>query len=130
MPPAAARRQQVSCAPLHFFHPTKEALFMQALRLLALAGVLGTAVAPVAVVFTPTAAMAQSQPPTKQQLETAVKAAHPTIGQLRQLRKLEPNVNNMTPAQLKQALGQIFSSQQLAAIQQSLKAQGVSMPGN
>ncbi|MGB8964582.1 MAG: hypothetical protein WCB99_02970 [Candidatus Cybelea sp.] len=103
---------------------------MQALRLFALAGVLGTAVAPAALVLTPTAAMAQSQPPTKQQLETAVKAAHPTIGQLRQLRKLEPNVNNMTPAQLQQALGQIFSSQQLAAIRQSLKAQGVAMPGH
>jgi hypothetical protein len=103
---------------------------MQALRLLALAGVLGTAVAPVALVFIPTTAMAQSQPPTKQQIETAVKAANPTIGQLRQLRKLEPNINNMTSAQLRQALGQIFSDSQLAAIRQSLKAQGVSMPGH
>ena len=103
---------------------------MQALRLLALAGVLGTAVAPAALVFTPIAAMAQSQPPTKQQLEIAVKAADPTIGQLRQLRKLEPKVNNMTPEQLRQALGQIFSGQQLTAIRQSLKAQGVSMPGH
>jgi hypothetical protein len=103
---------------------------MQTLRLLALAGVLGTAVAPAALVLTPIAAMAQSQPPSKQQLETAVKAADPTIGQLRKLRKLEPNVNNMTPAQLQQALGQIFSSTQLAAIRQSLKAQGVSMPGH
>lgn len=102
---------------------------MQALRFLALACVLGTAVAPIALVLTPTAAMAQSKP-TKQQLETAVKAAHPTIGQLRQLKKLEPNINNMTPAQLQQSLHQIFSSQQLAAISQSLKAQGVSMPGH
>jgi len=103
---------------------------MQALRLLALAGVLGTAVAPAALVFTPTAAMAQSKQPTKQQLETAVKAANPTIGQLRQLKQLEPNINNMTPAQLQQALHQIFSGPQLAAISQSLKAQGVSMPGH
>ncbi|MGB8521177.1 MAG: hypothetical protein WCD38_13540 [Candidatus Tumulicola sp.] len=102
---------------------------MQALRLLALAGVLGTAVAPAALVLTPAAAIAQSQP-TKQQLETAVKAAHPTIGQLRQLKQLEPNVNSMTPAQLQQALHKIFSPEQLAAISQSLKAQGVSMPGH
>jgi len=103
---------------------------MQALRLLALAGVLGTAVAPAALVLTPTAAMAQSQPPTKQQLETAVKAANPTIGQLRALRQLEPNVNNMTPAQLRDALHHIFSPEQLATILQSLKAQGVSIPGH
>ncbi len=101
---------------------------MRALRLLALACALGTAVAPAALVATATAAMAQTQPPTKQQLETAVKTANPTIGQLRQLRKLEPNVNNMTSTQLKQALEQIFSPQQLATIRQSLKAQGVSMP--
>ncbi len=100
---------------------------MQALRLLALASVLGTAVVPATLVFTPAAAMAQSQP-TKQQLETAVKAAHPTIGQLRQLKQLEPKMNSMTPAQLKQALGQIFSESQLTAIRESLKAQGVSMP--
>lgn len=103
---------------------------MQALRLLALACVLGTSIAPAALVLTPTVALAQAQPPTKQQLETAVKAANPTIGQLRKLRKLEPNVNNMTPAQLQQALGQIFSPAQLAAIRQSLEAQGVSMPGH
>ena len=104
---------------------------MQALRLLALAGVLGIAVAPTALVLTPTAALAQSsKQPTKQQLETAVKAAHPTIGQLRQLKQLEPNINNMTPAQLQQALHKIFSDSQLAAISQSLKAQGVSMPGH
>lgn len=102
---------------------------MQALRLLAIAIVVGTVVAPPALVFTTTAAMAQSQTPTKQQIETAVKAANPTIGQLRQLRRLEPNINNMTPAQLQQALGQIFSPQQLSAIRQSLKAQGVSLPG-
>jgi hypothetical protein len=103
---------------------------MQALRILAIAGVLGTAVAPAALVLTPTAAMAQSKQPTKQQLETAVKAANPTIGQLRQLKKLEPNINTMTPEQLQQALHQIFSSSQLAAISQSLKTQGVSMPGH
>ena len=104
---------------------------MQALRFLALAGALGTAVAPAALVLTPMVAMAQTTTkPTKQQLETAVKAAHPTIGQLRQLKQLEPNVNNMTPAQLQQSLHQIFSSQQLAAISQSLKAQGVSMPAH
>lgn len=102
---------------------------MQVLRHLALASVLGTVVAS-ALVFTPTAAMAQSQTPTKQQIETAVKAANPTIGQLRQLRKLEPNINNMTPAQLQHALGQIFSPQQLNEIRQSLTAQGVSMPGH
>jgi hypothetical protein len=102
---------------------------MRALSVVALAGVLGTAVAPATLVATATAAMAQSAP-TKQQLETAVKAAHPTIGQLRQLKKLEPNINNMTPAQLKSALGQIFSPQQLATIHQSLQAQGVSMPGH
>lgn len=103
---------------------------MQALRFLALAGALGTAVASTALVLSPTAAIAQSKQPTKQQLETAVKAAHPTIGQLRQLKQLEPNINNMTPAQLQQSLHQIFSSAQLAAISQSLKAQGVSMPGH
>ena len=103
---------------------------MQALRLLALAGVLGTTVASATLILTPNAAMAQSTKPTKQQLETAVKAAHPTIGQLRQLKQLEPNVNNMTPAQLQQSLHQIFSSAQLAAISQSLKAQGVSMPSH
>jgi hypothetical protein len=102
---------------------------MQALRLLALAAVLGTAVASAALVITPPAAIAQTQPPTKQQIETAVKAANPTIGQLRHLRQLEPNINNMTPAQLRQALGQIFSGPQLAAIRQSLQAQGVSIPG-
>lgn len=102
---------------------------MQALRLLALASVLGTVAAPV-LVFTPTAAIAQSQTPTKQQIETAVKSANPTIGQLRQLRRLEPNINSMTPAQLKHALGQIFSPQQLNQIRQSLTAQGVSMPGH
>lgn len=103
---------------------------MKALRLLALAGVLGAIVAPPTLVFTTTAALAESQPPTKQQMETAVKAANPTIGQLRQLRRLEPNINNMTPAQLQHALAQIFSPQQLAEIRQSLKAQGVSMPGH
>ena len=102
---------------------------MQAVRPLALAIVLATALVPATLAWTPSVAMAQ-QAPTKQQLETAVKAANPTIGQLRQLRKLEPNVNNMTPAQLKQALGQIFSPQQLAAIRQSLAAQGVSLPGH
>ncbi len=101
---------------------------MRALNFLALACALGTAVAPATLVATATAAMAESQPPTKQQLETAVKAAHPTIGQLRALKKLEPNMNNMTPAQLKSALGQIFSPQQLATIHQSLVAQGVTMP--
>jgi hypothetical protein len=111
--------------------PKKEAFSMQAFRLLALAGVLGIAVAPAALVLSPTAALAQSsKQPTKQQLETAVKAAHPTIGQLRQLKQLEPNINNMTPAQLQQALHKIFSDSQLAAISQSLKAQGVSMPGH
>jgi hypothetical protein len=113
-----------------YSHLKKEALFMQALRLVALAGVLGTTVAPAPLLFSPTVAMAQSQQPTKQQIETAVKAANPTIGQLRQLKKLEPNINNMTPAQLQQALGQIFSPAQLAAIRQSLAAQGVSMPGH
>ena len=103
---------------------------MQALRLLTLAGVLGAGVAPVALASTTTAAVAQAQPPTKQQLETAVKAAHPTIGQLRQLKALEPKVNSMTPAQLQQALGQIFSAQQLVEIRQSLKAQGVAMPAH
>ena len=102
---------------------------MQPLRILALASVLGTAVAPAVLMATTTVAIAESQPPTKQQLETAVKAANPTIGQLRKLKKLEPNVSNMTPAQLQQALGQIFSPQQLAAIHQSLTAQGVAMPG-
>lgn len=103
---------------------------MRALRLLALVGAFGTAAVPAAaLLLTPAAiAQAQPQPPTKQQLETAVKAASPTIGQLRQLRKLEPNVNNMTPAQLKQALAQIFSPEQLATIRQSLEAQGVSLP--
>jgi hypothetical protein len=100
---------------------------MRALNFFALACALGTAVAPATLVATTTAAMAQAQP-TKQQLETAVKAAHPTIGQLRALKKLEPNMNNMTPAQLKSALGQIFSPQQLATIHQSLVAQGVTMP--
>jgi hypothetical protein len=103
---------------------------MRALRILALAGVLGTAIAPAALVLSPIAAMAQAQPPTKQQLETAVKAANPTIGQLRHLRKLEPNVDNMTPEQLRQALGQIFTGPQLAAIRQSLEAQGVTIPGH
>lgn len=103
---------------------------MHTLRFLALAAALGTAVAPAALVLSPTAALAQSTKPTKQQLETAVKAAHPTIGQLRQLKQLEPNVSNMTPAQLQQSLHQIFSSAQLAAISQSLKAQGVSMPSH
>ncbi|MGC9993378.1 MAG: hypothetical protein ABSD52_13430 [Candidatus Cybelea sp.] len=103
---------------------------MQALRLLALAGVLGTAVMPAALVVTGGAAMAQSKPPTKQQLETAVKAANPTIGQLRQLRRLEPNADNMTPAQLRQALSQIFSPEQLGAIRHSLAAQGVSLPSH
>ena len=103
---------------------------MQALRLLALAGVLGTAVVPAALVVTGAAAMAQSQQPTKQQLETAVKAANPTIGQLRKLRQLEPNINNMTPTQLRQALSQIFSPEQLGAIRHSLAAQGVSLPSH
>jgi hypothetical protein len=103
---------------------------MRALRFLALAGALGTAIAPAALVSTTTAAAAQAQPPSKQQLETAVKAANPTIGQLRQLRALEPHVNSMTPAQLRQALGQIFSPQQLVEIRQSLQAQGVSIPGH
>jgi negative regulator of sigma E activity len=104
-------------------------LFMQALRPLALAVVLGGAAAPAVLAAIPSVAMAQ-QAPTKQQLETAVKAANPTIGQLRQLRKLEPNVSNMTPEQLRQALGQIFSPQQLTAIRQSLTAQGVSLPSH
>jgi hypothetical protein len=108
----------------------KERVLMQALRLLALASVLGTAVMPAALVVTGGAAMAQSKQPTKQQLETAVKAANPTIGQLRQLKRLEPNVNNMTPAQLKQALSQIFSPEQLGAIRHSLAAQGVSLPSH
>ena len=104
---------------------------MQALRFLALAGALATVIAPAALVVSPTAAIAQStSKPTKQQLETAVKAAHPTIGQLRQLKQLEPNINSMTPAQVQQSLHQIFSAQQLAAISQSLKAQGVSMPAH
>jgi ABC-type sugar transport system substrate-binding protein len=103
---------------------------MRALRLLALASVLGTAVMPAALVVTAGVAMAQSKPPTKQQLETAVKAANPTIGQLRQLKRLEPNMNNMTPAQLKQALSQIFSPTQLGAIRHSLAAQGVSLPSH
>jgi hypothetical protein len=103
---------------------------MQALRLLALAGVLGTAVMPAALVVTGGAAMAQSKAPTKQQLETAVKAANPTLGQLRQLKRLGPNVNNMTPAQLKQALSQIFSPEQLGEIRHSLAAQGVSLPSH
>ena len=106
----------------------KERVLMQALRLLALAGVLGIAVMPAALVVTGGVAMAQSKPPTKQQLETAVKAANPTIGQLRQLRKLEPNVNSMTPTQLKQSLSQIFSPEQLSTIRHSLAAQGVSLP--
>ncbi len=102
---------------------------MHPLRILALAGVLGAVAAPAVLISTTTVAMAQSQPPTKQQLETAVKAANPTIKQLRMLKKLEPSVGDMTPAQLKQALSQIFSPQQLATIHQSLVAQGVSMPG-
>jgi hypothetical protein len=108
----------------------KERVLMQALRLLALAGVLGTAVVPAALVVTGGAAIAESKQPTKQQLETAVKAAKPTIGQLRQLKRLEPNVNNMTPAQLKQALSQIFSPEQLGAIRHSLAAQGVALPSH
>jgi TolA-binding protein len=108
----------------------KERVLMQVLRLLALAGVLGTAVMPAALIVTGSAAMAQSQPPTKQQLETAVKAANPTIGQLRQLKRLEPNVNNMTPVQLREALSQIFSPEQLGAIRHSLAAQGVSLPSH
>ena len=104
---------------------------MKALRLVALVGVLGTAFTPIFLGFSPSVAIAQSQqPPTKQQLETAVRTANPSIGQLRQLKKLEPNVNSMTPAQLKQALQQIFSPAQLATIHQSLVAQGVSMPGH
>jgi TolA-binding protein len=103
---------------------------MKTISLLALAGVFSMTAAPAALALTSTVAIAATQPPTKQQLETAVKAANPTIGQLRQLKKLEPNINNMTPAQLKQALGNIFSQQQLMAISKSLKAQGVSMPGN
>jgi TolA-binding protein len=105
---------------------------MRSLRILAVACALGTAAAPAALLGTTAVAMAQSQPqpPTKQQLETAVKAASPTIGQLRQLRQLEPNVNSMTPAQLKGALQQIFSPQQLVTIRQSLKAQGVALPSH
>lgn len=107
---------------------SERGISMRTLHLLGLACVLGTAGVPAALAVSGTAAMAQSQPPTKQQLETAVKAANPTIGQLRQLRQLEPNVNNMTPAQLKQALQQIFSQEQLVIIRQSLKAQGVALP--
>jgi hypothetical protein len=51
-------------------------VLMQALPLLALASVLGIAVMPAAFVATGGAAMAQSKSPTKQQLETAVKAAN------------------------------------------------------
>ena len=109
-------------------HP-KKGLVVQALRILALSGVLGTAAAPAAMVFLPTVAMAQ-QAPTKQQLENAVKAANPTIRQLRALKKLEPNVPDMTPAQLRQALQQIFSPPQLAEIRQSLQQQGVPLPGH
>jgi hypothetical protein len=103
---------------------------MLTFRILALAGALGAVIAPATLVLTPAAAIAQAQPqpPTKQQLETAVKAANPTIGQLRALRRLEPNVNNMTPAQLKQALGEIFTVDQIVIIRQSLKAQGVALP--
>jgi hypothetical protein len=104
-------------------------LFVQVLRLLAIASVLAIVVAPATLVLTPAAALAQ-QMPTKQQLETAVKAADPTIGQLRQLRKLEPNINNMTPAQFQQAIAQIFTPNQLARIRQSLQAQGVTLPGH
>jgi hypothetical protein len=100
---------------------------MQAFRTLALAAVLGAAVVPASLVFTPVAALAQ-QAPTKDQIKTAVKAAHPTIGQLRALKKIEPNINSMTPDQLKQALAQIFSPPQLSEIHQSLVAQGVSLP--
>jgi ABC-type sugar transport system substrate-binding protein len=105
---------------------------MRTIRLFALASVLGIAAAPTALSLAPIVALAQSQPqpPTKQQLQTAVRAANPTIGQLRALRKLEPNVNNMTPEQLRGALQQIFSPGQLATIVQSLKAQGVSIPGH
>jgi hypothetical protein len=105
---------------------------MRAFRLIALASVLGIAIAPTVLISAPIVASAQSQPqpPTKQQLETAVRAANPTIGQLRQLRHLEPNVNSMTPAQLRGALQQIFSPEQLTTIVQSLKAQGVSIPGH
>jgi hypothetical protein len=113
---------------IHPYAPQEKGLVVHVLRILALSGVLGTAMAPMAMVVLPTAALAQ-QAPTKQQLETAVKAANPTIGQLRQLRKLEPNVPNMTPAQLQQALQQIFSPLQLAAIRQSLQQQGVVLPG-
>ena len=102
---------------------------MQVLRLLALAGVLGTAVAPATLIATTVIADAQSpQPPTKQQLETAVKSANPTIGQLRALKKLEPKINSMTPDQVKQSLASIFSPAQLMAIQRSLQAQGVALP--
>jgi hypothetical protein len=86
-------------------------------------------VAPAGMIATAGVAVAQSpQPPTKQQLETAVKAANPTIGQLRALRKLEQNLNNMTPAQVKQALGSIFTVTQLEEIHASLQAQGVALP--
>jgi hypothetical protein len=102
---------------------------MQSFRVLMLAGVLGTAVAPAVLVSTSAVAVAQQpQPPTKQQLETAVRSANPTIGQLRALKRLEPNVSSMTPAQLKSALGQIFTVQQLEQIHQSLAAQGVALP--
>ncbi len=100
---------------------------MNPLRIIALAAVLGTAVAPAMLTLTTTVAMAESAPPTKEQMETAVKAANPTIGQLKKLKKLD--MNSMTPAQLQQSLGQIFSPAQLATIQKSLAAQGVSMPG-
>jgi hypothetical protein len=36
----------------------------------------------------------------------------------------------MTPAQLKQALSQIFSPEQLGEIRHSLAAQGVSLPSH
>ena len=101
---------------------------MQALRILALAGVLGTAVAPVALLSTTTAAMAQAPAVTKQQLETAVKAANPTVGQLRELKQLKNNVNNMTPVQVRDALNSIFSPPQMVAIRESLAAQGVKLP--
>jgi hypothetical protein len=100
---------------------------MQSFRVFALAVVLGAGLVP-ASLLVPTVAAAQSQMPTKQQLETAVKAANPTVGQLRQLRRLEPSINSMTPAQLRQALSAIFSPQQLAAIRQSLAAQGIKLP--
>jgi len=106
----------------------KEALAMRALHLLALAGALGTVVAPTALIFAPIAALAAS-PPTKQQIETAVRSANPTIGQMRKLKKLEPKIDGMTSDELEQALGKIFSGSQLIAIQQSLKAQGAALPG-